>query len=59
MSENAVIVHATLFIVTTDQLSKTVWRATGTYMGETHQTQDRTESTAIKRWREWARFKRN
>lgn len=40
-----------------DKMSKSVWRATGTYKGETYQTTDRTETTAVKRWIEWARYK--
>jgi hypothetical protein len=43
--------------VGTDRMSKTVWRASGSYMGEYHQVTDRTEGTALKRWREWATYK--
>lgn len=45
--------------VRTDRLSKTVWRATGEYMDESHSVQDRTEGAAVKRWCEWARYKGN
>ena len=45
--------------VTTARRSKSVWVCSGSYMGEHHSTQDRTESTAIKRWCEWARYKGN
>jgi len=34
-----------------------VWIAHGEYMGESHSTQDRSEGTAAKRWREWAEYK--
>ena len=45
--------------VTVYQKSKSVWIATGTYMGESLQTQDASEGTALKRWREAARYKGN
>jgi len=41
-------------VVETSQASKSVWTATGTYMGKTHATKDSTEGAAVKRWREWA-----
>ena len=59
MSSHTVMVWGQPQEVQTDRISKAVWRATGTYMGETHQTQDRTENTAIKRWQEWAKYKGN
>lgn len=37
--------------------SKSVWVAIGSYMGEHIQTQDRSENTALARWREAARYK--
>jgi hypothetical protein len=43
--------------IETHQKSKSVWVASGEYMGETHSTQDRTEGAAVKRWREWAQYK--
>jgi len=39
--------------------SKTVWVATGAYMGESITVQDRSEGTALKRWREAATYKGN
>ncbi|WP_167392201.1 hypothetical protein [Mesorhizobium sophorae] len=39
------------------QKSKTVWEAVGDYMGESIRTTDRTRSTALKRWKEAARYK--
>jgi hypothetical protein len=43
----------------TYQKSGSVWVASGEYMGESHSTQDRSETTAVKRWREWAEYKGN
>ena len=43
--------------VTTNELSKSVWRASGNYMDESHSTEDQTEGAALKRWCEWARYK--
>lgn len=45
--------------VTVHQKSKSVWVASGTYMGESLQRQDASERTAIKRWAEAARYKGN
>lgn len=39
------------------QKSKSVWIATGEYMGVSHSTKDATKGAAIKRWQEWARYK--
>ena len=52
-------VHGEPHEVTVDQLSKSVWRATGEYMNERHQTKDRSATTAAARWREWAEYKGN
>ena len=41
--------------VETDRPSDSVWRATGTYMHETHQTEAETEGAAI--WADWAKDK--
>jgi len=41
------------------QISTTVWRVTGTYLGETHHAQDKTEAAAIERWVEWAKYREN
>jgi hypothetical protein len=46
-------------VISVYQKSKTVWIASGKYMGELKQVKDRSESSAIKRWREWARYKGN
>ena len=43
--------------IETDQLLKTKWRASGEYMGEVHQSEDRTEDQAMRRWIEWATTK--
>jgi hypothetical protein len=59
MSSHVVMVWDKPYTVTTDRISKSVWRASGEYMGQSHSTQDRTEGAAVKRWREWAQYKRN
>ncbi len=41
------------------QKSKTVWIAVGEYMGERIEVKDRSESSALARWREAARYKGN
>jgi len=41
------------------QKSKAVWEAVGDYMGRPIRVTDRTESTALKRWREAARYQGN
>jgi hypothetical protein len=45
--------------VTTDRISRSVWRAADVYMDERHSTQDKTEGAAVKRWCEWVRYKGN
>jgi hypothetical protein len=45
--------------VSVSQLSKSVWRATGTYHGEVIETKDRSEGAALKRWREAAQYRGN
>lgn len=45
--------------VSVHQQSKSVWTATGEYMGESHSTKDATAGAAIKRWTEWAAYKGN
>jgi hypothetical protein len=45
--------------VSVSRQSKTVWRASGTYLGEVIETKDRTEGAALIRWREAATYKGN
>jgi hypothetical protein len=45
--------------VTVNQKSKTVWEAVGSYEGRTIRVNDRSESTAVKRWVEAARYQGN
>jgi hypothetical protein len=45
--------------VTVYQKSKTVWVAVGDYMGQQLVVQDRSEGTALKRWREAAKHRGN
>lgn len=54
-----VMVWGQSYEVQVHQQSKTVWVATGSYMGEIHSTQDRSPGTAAARWREWAQYKGN
>lgn len=57
MSTHRVMVWSKPYEVTTYQKSKSVWVATGEYMGESHSTTGQTEGAAIIRWREWAQYK--
>ncbi len=59
MPEHRVEVWGKSYTVTTYQKSKTVWIAVGEYMGKRIEVKDRSEATAIKWWREAARFKGN
>ncbi len=47
------------YTVTTRKKSKSVWIAVGDYMGKRIEVEDRSEATAIKGWRDAARFKGN
>ena len=55
--ERAVSVWGRLQNIIVSQKSKTVWVATGKYMGEDHQSQGPTADTAAKRWQQWATYK--
>jgi hypothetical protein len=57
MSTKIVKVWDTPCEVTTHRKSKSVWIASGTYMGESHSTQGQSEGAAVIRWREWATYK--
>jgi hypothetical protein len=59
MAQHIVKVWDKPHTVAVDQKSKSVWIAVGDYMGEQITVQDRSESTALKRWREAARYKGN
>jgi hypothetical protein len=59
MSEHIIRVWDKPYPVSTYQRSKSVWVASGEFMDESHSSEDRTEGTSIKRWREWARYKGN
>jgi len=58
-SRRTVAVSGRLQNIIVYQKSKTVWVATGKYMGEDHQSQGPTANTAVKRWQEWATYKEN
>ncbi len=51
MPEHRVEVWGKSYTVTTHQKSKSVWIAVGDYMGKRIEVKDRSEATAIKRWR--------
>jgi hypothetical protein len=56
MAEHTVIVWDKQYKVSVDRISKSVWRAVGDYEGHHIETKDRTRSTALKRWREAAKY---
>lgn len=57
--EHSVEVWGQRYPVSVYQESKSVWHAVGDYMGQTIRTKDRSAGTALKRWREAARYKGN
>jgi hypothetical protein len=57
--ERSVAVWGRLQNIIVYQKSKTVWVATGKYMGEDHQSQGSAANTAAKRWQQWATYKGN
>lgn len=57
MGRAVVVVWGERCILETYQQSKSVWIASGDYMGESKSTQDRTPGAAAKRWQEWAHTK--
>ena len=57
MAEHIVEVEDRPHKITVRQKSTTVWIAVGEYMGERLVVQDQSEATAIKCWREAARYK--
>jgi hypothetical protein len=59
MTTTSVMVHGERYDVTTHHKSKSVWIASGEYMGERKSTQDQSEGAAIRCWREWAEYKGN
>ena len=59
VNERTVAVLGRLQNIMVHQKSKTVWVATGKYMGEDHQSLGPTANTAAKRWQQWATYKSN
>jgi hypothetical protein len=57
--EHTVMVWEKPHKITVNQKSRSVWIATGVYMGEMLVVKGRTESQAISAWREAARYKGN
>lgn len=59
MAEHVVTVWDKHYKVDVYQQSKSVWIAVGDYEGERVETKDRSQSTALKRWKEAARYRGN
>ena len=59
MAAHTVIVWGKEVRITVERRSKSVWIATGDYMGTTIQVKAATEGAAIKRWRETAEYQGN
>ena len=61
MSERTVIVWGKSYTVSVykDCAYKSVWHAVGDYEGRSIRTKDRSESAALKRWREAANYRGN
>lgn len=59
MATHIVDVHGKSCEVLTTQRSKAVWVAVGRYLGRRFEEQGRTESAAVHRWREAARYHGN
>jgi hypothetical protein len=57
--ERTVAASGRLQNISVYQQSKTVWAATGKYMGEDHQAEGPTANSAAKRWQQWATYKGN
>jgi hypothetical protein len=54
----SVSIGSKTYEVTVYQRSKSVWIATGDFMGETLKVKDRSQTTALSAWREAARYRR-
>ena len=59
MATHRVKIWGSVCDVETYQKTKSTWVAVGTYMGQHLETKDRTESTALKRWCEAAKYRGN
>jgi hypothetical protein len=57
--KHRVIVWDQPLMVDVYQKSKSVWVASGDYMGQHLSTQDRSQATALKRWAEAAKYRGN
>ena len=57
--ERTVEVWGRICVVHLDQMSKTVWRATGTYMGENIVVKGRSASSALSLWKSTATYRGN
>ena len=58
-ADHTVEVWGKSYTVITHQKSKSVWIAVGEYLDKRIEVEDRSKATAIKRWREAARYKGN
>lgn len=59
MSKQRVTVWGEVILIDVHQVSKSVWIASGEYMGQRFDAKDRTASTAAKRWKEAATYRGN
>jgi hypothetical protein len=59
MSERTVDVWGKPQTVEVFQKSKSVWVASGSYLGQPVEVQDRSAGAALKRWQEAARYRGN
>jgi hypothetical protein len=57
MSVHTVEAYPETCQVSTYKRGKTVWIATGTFMGEPLQQQGRSEATALRNWKDIAEFR--
>jgi len=55
--ERSLVVWGQRVPVSVQQVSKSVWIASGDYLGHSIETKDRSEGAALKRWQEAARYK--
>ena len=59
MAERTVKVHSDTVEISVYQKSKSVWIATGTYLGQHYQVTGRSEVQAASAWAEAARYHNN
>lgn len=57
--ERRVLVWDKPYTVQVERKSKSVWIASGEYMGDFHAVEDRSDNAAVLGWLQWARYKGN